>query len=157
MTTKSIWCDECKLKVYDCDHLRGKNAAPEVPADMPSDPGKRLLTFLAFGGEVAAFSMATIRTDPQLIVKPRRLVVDPTIAPDFMLMDIKIGNCSHFASYSSTGASCAIFPPTPPKYEPIANLAGLPVIQIGQYVCLVVRNKSNFHREFNALMWCDIV
>lgn len=155
MKTKATWCDECKLKVYDCAHLSGRDAAPEVPDDLPRDPSKRALVFLAFNSEVAAFSTCALRVDPQLVVKPRRLVVDPLIANDFMLIDIKIGSMSQFAAWGGGGVSTAIFPPTPPRYEPIANLSGLPQVQIGQHLILLLMNRSSCSREFNALVWCD--
>jgi hypothetical protein len=153
--TKKTWCDECKIMVYDCDHLRGRDASLEVPKDLPRDPGKRALVFLAFNQIIPAAATAIINVDTQVVVKPRRIVVDPTIADGFMLMDVRIGHFSFFAACSGGGASCAVFPPTPPKYEPIANLAGLPKILLGQKMSLVVRNRDFATKEFNALVWCD--
>jgi hypothetical protein len=153
--TKAIWCDECKISVYDCDHLSGRNAAPEVPNDVPSDPSKRGLVFLAFGADIPGSSTMSVYANPQLNVKPRRLVVDPLIAPYFRILDIKIGRNSQFANASGGGVGAGIFPPTPEKYQPIANLDGFPIVVAGVSMVISVYNRGNATMEFNALVWCD--
>jgi hypothetical protein len=157
MKMKKIWCDECKFMVFNCRHLEGRDASEIVPADMPRDPGKRELVFLAINGLVPGTSTMNLSTNPQIIVKPRRLVVDPNVAPFFQILDIKIGHNSQFASSTGNGVSASIFPPTPEKYQPVANLDGLPVITVGQHLIFSVYNKGGALQEFNALIWCDHV
>lgn len=156
LSTKSVWCDECKLKVFECEHLAGKDASAEVPDDVPADRNRVETVFLAFNSGVSGYGTANVGSNPQLNVKPRRLVVDPLIADSFMISDIKIGHYSQFAAATGGGVSCAIFPPTPPKYQPIANLSGLPIVKVGQYMFIQVYNRSPAHLEFNALVWCDV-
>lgn len=154
--TKAVWCDECKLKVFECEHLRNSNdASLEVPRDIPRDPGKRELVFLAINDLVPAQSVVHIGANPQISVKPRRLVVDPDISAFFRILDIKIGHYSQFAASAGRGVSASIFPPTPQKYQPVANLDGLPVIPLGKYLIFTVMNVSQSVSEFNALVWCD--
>ena|SRR5579863_1224458 len=159
ISTKTTWCDECKLKVFECDHLRHRDAedvevARSVPHDMPRDPDRNGLVFLAFNSVIPALTTCNLHAAPQVVVKPRRLVVDPKIADACLLLDIKIGMNSQFAAWGG-GVSCAIFPPTPPKYQPIANLSGLPVINIGQNLILTILNRDTTAQDFNALVWCD--
>jgi hypothetical protein len=155
LSTKSVWCDECKLKVFECEHLLGKDASAEVPNDIPSDRNRVETVFLAFNAIIPGQAVANVSTNPQVDVKPRRLVVDPLVANHFMIMDIRVGVCSQFAAYSAGGVSAAIFPPTPPKYQPVANLGNLPVVRVGQHMFIQVRNRNPAHLEFNALVWCD--
>jgi hypothetical protein len=155
LSTKSVWCDECKLKVFECEHLSGKDASAEVPNDIPSDKNRVETVFLAFNAIIPGQAVANVGSNPQVNVKPRRLVVDPLVADHFMILDIRIGVCSHFGASTGGGVSCAIFPPTPPKYQPVANLGNLPVIRIGQHVNILVKNRSPACLEFNALVWCD--
>lgn len=155
LATKTVWCDECKIKVFECEHLRGRDASAEVPNDIPSDRGRVELVFLAFNARISGDAVAAVNSNPQVNVKPRRLVVDPLIADNFMILDVKIGNFSRFAACSGGGASCAVFPPTPPKYQPVANLSGIPIVRVGQHMSLVIRNRSPAMLEFNALVWCD--
>lgn len=155
IATKSVWCDECKLKVFECEHLAGKDAGAEVPDDIPADRRRVQTVFLAFNSRVHGKATANIVANTQLDVKPMRLVVDPLVADNFMILDIRTGNYSNFASSTGGGVSSAIFPPTPPKYQPVANLAGLPIIKVGQCMVLSILNRNPALLEFNALVWCD--
>jgi hypothetical protein len=151
--TKKIWCDECRFMVYGCEHLIKRDATVETPADIV--PGKSQLVFLSFNAVVPGCCETTIVQHPQIRIKPRRLVVDPLVAPDFMLVDICLGNMSSMAAAPGGGVSCAVFPPTPPRYEPVANLLGLPIVEVGRIVTLRLMNRAPMTREFSALMWCD--
>ena len=157
MTSKKTWCDECKITVYDCDHLKGRDAAAEVPEDMPRDRKKIGLVFLSFNENFPGSSTLTIAANPQVPVKPRRLVVDPNVAAYFKILDIKIGYCSQFAAATGGGVSASIFPPTPEKYQPIANLDGLPIIPVGRHLMLTLHNQGCAMMNFNALVWCDFL
>lgn len=56
---------------------------------------RRLVLPMASTGTVAAAAAATITARPQTIAfKPQRIVIPSTIAPDFDILDVKVGNKS---------------------------------------------------------------
>lgn len=62
-------------------------------------PGEANLQPLGFESlNVGAGATVQVTTQPQTLFKPMRLCVPTTIAPDFVLEDVKVGNVSQFPS-----------------------------------------------------------
>lgn len=65
---------------------------------------------------VAAGAAATISTQPQTLFRPERLVVPASLAPSFVLTDVKVGNVSQFPNagelpleiFAQNGVDCTI-------------------------------------------------
>lgn len=100
---------------------------------------------------VAAYASARVETIVQVQLKPVRLVVDPEAAPDFTIDDIQVGRNSQFAAAGHVAAT--IFPPNPHDQNPINNLAGIDKVQAGMKISLNITNKSNFTRNFSAVIY----
>lgn len=65
---------------------------------------------------VAGGAAATIRANPQTLFRPERLVVPASLAPSFVLTDLKVGNVSQFPNtgelpleiFAQNGVDCTI-------------------------------------------------
>lgn len=127
-----------------------------IDTDAPAKPSEDRLVLVPFGPTiVGAFLTVTVRAEPQAALRPRRLVIPPSIGKFFTLGDLKIGRVSE---YSNVGeVSCDVFPPHPKGANPIENMLGLPVIELGQYVTLQVTNASGGVLTFSALMYAERV
>lgn len=70
---------------------------------------RRLVLPLASTGTVAAAASATITSRPQTIAfKPQRVTIPATIAPDFTIEDIKVGNTSQLVQSGSLPAEAFV-------------------------------------------------
>jgi|SRR3972149_307735 len=165
METKR-WCPGCKFMVYGfCPHdmtktlreIARSGADENVP--LPSDrkivaPALRsYLMMLPFEAQVSGLSSAMATAQPQLLFRPKRLVVPPEVGVLFLLGDLKIGISSQFAAPGNVSMSAFPPDPDPEKGFPIDNLAGMPTVQVGQCITLSVSNRDASSRHFSALMY----
>ncbi len=66
---------------------------------------RRLVLGMSSTGAVAAGAVVSITARPQnLAFKPQRIVIPSTIAPDFLITDIKVGNVSQVVQSSTLPA-----------------------------------------------------
>lgn len=145
---KKKWCDVCKFMTYGDCH-------PAIKIPVPPDVvlEKRFgLTLLSFTGDVPGMSTYNLEAHPQVAGRPLHLGVDPTVAPSFRIIDLRIGRNSQFAAYNSHGVAASCFQPQPEKGSPRNNLFGLEVFTPGHIIFLTVTNISPAMLHFNALM-----
>lgn len=73
-------------------------AAGAVVTEQRPTRARRLVLPMSSSGTVAAAASATITARPQnQAFKPQRIVIPATIAPNFTIQDIKVGNISQLA------------------------------------------------------------
>ena len=149
--------------VYN-DHVCPNKVEPEKVPEFrfPSSLTRNRLakprkTFLAFDSSgVPAYATTNIIVQPQVIFKPKRLVVPPEFGAFFKLISLRVGVLEQFAG-SSGGVSMSVFPPIPPDGEPIDNLDGIDCVQIGQCLCLTITNVDTAHHDFNAIVYGETI
>jgi hypothetical protein len=159
---KKKWCERCKFLTYGCQHLPDESDAArelEPRIIMLRDGAKREVqkreTFLAFEqAAIPGCATVVVEASPQICFRPKRLVVDPLIAPYFKLRDVRCGNMYQGAGIMR-GVGCSIFAPhpDPDKFEPIDNLGTCDVCQPGVTIFLFITNVNPCHANFNALMY----
>ena len=95
-----------------------------------------------------------VATRTQIPITPLRLIVDPKIAPFFLINDIRIRG-SVLAGIPSDGVAVAAscFPATPPLDLPIDNVRGLPTINAGDAFELLVTNNRGETLHFSAVLF----
>lgn len=77
--------------------IKQANAGAVVTEQRPTR-ARRLVLPMSSSGTVAAAASATITARPQnQAFKPQRIVIPATIAPNFTIQDIKVGNISQLA------------------------------------------------------------
>lgn len=161
------WCKVCKFNQYDPHPC--KTPSPVAEDDSLSRIGtavkrrksKPTLTMLVFnseglsGGSIPGEATVVLAAQPQCPFRPKRLVVPAEIGSNFSLSDLRIGNCSQFASYAGGGVSMSAFPPDPDpeKGYPIDNLDGMPTVMPGQCLTLFVKNRNYSALQFSALVY----
>ena len=94
---------------------------------------------------VASNATASVTTRPQTLFKPMRLVVGQTIAPFFILTDLKVGNRSQFPS--SAPIPCETF-----SQNGFGVGVGLETVQAALDLTLVVQNVGPNQLDFRASM-----
>ncbi len=86
---------------------------------------RALISFCVFGGKydakVAAGASAYFVARPQVAFRPHRLVIAPSCAPFFDLLDFRVGKNSQRAEGSPV--SCEFFPPLPCDVKPAGDAA----------------------------------
>ena len=92
---------------------------------------------------IAANATASVTTRPQTLFKPMRLVVGQTIAPFFILTDLKVGNRSQFPS--SSPIPCETF-----SQNGFGVGVGLETVQAALDLTLVVQNIGPNQLDFRA-------
>jgi len=149
-STQKQWCPVCRFNQYP-PHFHPEIAAPSYKTD--ADRG---VTFLNFRERIAAETIVFIAVQPQILCRPRRLVVSPAKAAAFELLDVRIGIESHLGAWSCDGGvGCDAFPPIPKGREPIDNLAGLPAIMPGQNLLLMIKNATDRVETFRAIVYAE--
>jgi len=108
---------------------------------------RRLVLPMSSTGPVAAGAAATITARPQTIAyKPQRIVIPSTIAPDFDLLDIKVGNKSQLVQSGSLPGEA--FQPTLFDGE-----MDMDTCQTSQDFVLQVQNVGAVPRTFKAAVY----
>lgn len=92
---------------------------------------------------VLATATSTIPAAPQDLFRPERLVIDSSIAFDFGVQDVKVGNTSQLVSGGEVPA--ALF-----TEVAIDTFVHFKTAEIGNQITLTVRNKTAGTIEFSA-------
>lgn len=87
--------------MQDAAAMKVANAGAVLRSQVPSR-ARRIVLPMTSTGTVAAGTSATITARPQTMAfKPQRVVIPATIAPNFTIEDIKVGNVSQLAQSGS--------------------------------------------------------
>jgi hypothetical protein len=114
-----------------------------------SEPTKarRLVLPMASTGTVAAGTSATITSRPQTIAfKPQRVVIPASIAPDFTIEDIKVGNTSQLAQSGSLPAEAFVQTAFDVEMD-------MDTVQTSQDFVIQLTNISGAARTFRAAIY----
>jgi hypothetical protein len=128
--------------------LQAKRAAAGLIFDAQR-PGasRRLVLGMASTGTVAAGAIAQIVARPQnLAFKPQRIVIPSTIAPDFLITDIKVGNVSQLVQSGTLPAEAF----TQNLFD---GMMEMDTVQTSQDFVLQVQNIAGAPRNFNAAVY----
>jgi|SRR5580698_1864465 hypothetical protein len=153
---KKNWCSVCKFMTYGRCHeepLRSEPERDEGPIYFPSRhkismPRMILVPFAH--NVIHGQASANIEAHPQVGGRPLHLAVDPRIAPNFLINDIKIGRNSIFANWGSISAG--LFAPHQEKDGIRENLDGVEEWTVGQVLTIAVTNLNPGAMSFNAVM-----
>lgn len=97
---------------------------------------------------VGAGSLANITAQPQVPFQPTKLIVPSSQAPNFLLVDLKIGNQSQFAAGGAVPALAFS--------ETATNvLMKLDMASVAQTIQLTVQNTSGATAPFSAVLFGD--
>lgn len=108
---------------------------------------RRLTLGMSSTGTVAAGAIAQITARPQnLAFKPQRIVVPATIAPDFLITDIKVGNVSQVVQSSVLPAEAF----TQGLFD---GMMEMDTVQTSQDFVLSVQNIAGAARNFYAAVY----
>jgi len=128
---------------------RSGGGRPGVRTTVPDKAETALLGFVkdaANGGLVAAGATVSVEAEPQDAFKPEALIVDPNVAADFVVEDIKIGTKSLFVNTA----------PVPASMFTSDGLLGRMLLsktgQVSQKITVEVRNISVSSRPFYGSM-----
>ena len=111
----------------------------------PSSPRVLHLGFDS-GANIAAGASLDVITRPQDVFSPRKLMVEPLIASNFVINDVKVGNLSQFSSGTSA-VPASIFTP-----DSVANDVKYDTAQVSQDIVIRVTNISAGASRFRAAM-----
>jgi hypothetical protein len=108
---------------------------------------RRLVLGMASTGAVAAGAIAQIVARPQnLAFKPQRIVIPSTIAPDFLITDIKVGNVSQMVQSGTLPAEAF-------TQQLFDGMMEMDTVQTSQDFVLQVQNVAGAPRNFNAAVY----
>lgn len=108
---------------------------------------RRLVIGLTSSAAVVAGALATITARPQSIAfKPQRVVIPSTIAPDFIISDIKVGNKSQLVQSGELPGEA--FSP-----DLVDGEMEMDTVQTSQDFVMVVQNISGASRVFRAAVY----
>jgi len=128
--------------------LANKRASQGLVFDQQK-PGaaRRLVLGMASTGQVAAGALSAITARPQnLAFKPQRIVIPATIAPDFLIADIKVGNVSQMVQSGTLPAEAF----TQGLFD---GMMEMDTVQTSQDFVLQVQNIAGAARTFNAAVY----
>jgi hypothetical protein len=121
-------------------------AGSVVRAQVPTK-ARRLVLPMESTGTVAAGAAATITARPQSIAfRPQRIVIPSTIAPNFIILDIKVGNKSQLVQNGALPGEA--FLPTLFDGE-----MEMDTVQTSQDFVLQVQNVSGAPSQFRAAVY----
>ena len=108
---------------------------------------RRLVLGMASTGAVPAGAVVSITARPQnLAFKPQRIVIPSTIAPDFLITDIKVGNVSQVVQSSTLPAEAF-------TQQLFDGMMEMDTVQTSQDFVLQVQNIAGAPRNFNAAVY----
>ena len=108
---------------------------------------RRLVLGMSSTGAVAAGAVVSITARPQnLAFKPQRIVIPSTIAPDFLITDIKVGNVSQVVQSSTLPAEAF-------TQQLFDGMMEMDTVQTSQDFVLQVQNIAGAPRNFNAAVY----
>lgn len=108
---------------------------------------RRLVLGMQSTGTVAAGALATITARPQnLAFKPQRIVIPATIAPDFLITDIKVGNVSQLVQSGTVPAEAF-------TQQLFDGQMEMDTVNTSQDFVIQVQNTAGSARTFNAAVY----
>lgn len=108
---------------------------------------RRLVLGMSSTGAVPAGAVSSITARPQnLAFKPQRIVIPSTIAPDFLITDIKVGNVSQVVQSSTLPAEAF-------TQQLFDGMMEMDTVQTSQDFVLQVQNIAGAPRNFNAAVY----
>lgn len=108
---------------------------------------RRLVLGMSSTGAVASGAVVSITARPQnLAFKPQRIVIPSTIAPDFLITDIKVGNVSQVVQSSTLPAEAF-------TQQLFDGMMEMDTVQTSQDFVLQVQNIAGAPRNFNAAVY----
>lgn len=110
-----------------------------------SDPDKARVLYLGFqsAAAIAAGATANISANPQDVFKPRKLIIPASIAPAFVINDIKVGNISQLSSSDPVPAEAFVA-------DSVAGDVAFDTAQVSQQITFNVTNISGAPTIFRA-------
>lgn len=124
-------------------YARQANAGSLVRQQSPTKSRRQVLP-MASSGTVAANTSTTITSRPQSFAfRPERIVIPATIAPDFTVDDIKVGNTSQLTQSGSLPAEMFV-------QGSMDSTMEMDTVQTSQDFVLAVTNQSGAARTFRA-------
>lgn len=118
-----------------------------VLRDQVPTKARRLVLPMSSTGTIAGGSSATITARPQTIAfKPQRITIPATIAPDFTIEDIKVGNKSQLAQSGSLPAEAFV-------QNAFDTSMDMDTVQTSQDFVLQLTNISGAARTFRAAVY----
>jgi len=118
-----------------------------VLRDQVPTKARRLVLPMSSTGTVAAGTSATITARPQTIAfKPQRITIPATVAPDFTIEDIKVGNKSQFAQSGSLPAEAFV-------QNAFDTSMDMDTVQTSQDFVIQLTNISGAARTFRAAVF----
>ncbi len=122
------------------------NAGLIVNQQQPT-ASRRLVLGMSSTGTVASGALATITARPQnLAFKPERIVIPATIASDFLITDIKVGNVSQLVQSGTLPAEAFTQQLFDGKME-------MDTVNTSQDFVLQIQNTAGAARSFNAAVY----
>ena len=111
-------------------------------------PSEARVLHLGFdsGANIAAGASLDVITRPQDVFSPRKLMVEPLVASNFVINDVKVGNISQFSS-GTQAVPASIFTP-----DSVANDVKYDTAQVSQDIVIRVTNISAGASRFRAAM-----
>lgn len=133
-----------KAAMQQAAAIKQANAGLIVREQVPTK-ARRLILPMASTGTVAAGASVTITSRPQTIAfKPQRIIIPSTVAPDFIITDIKVGNKSQFVQSGEISAESFV----PNNGDPLEM--DFDTVQTSQDFVMQIQNISGAARTFRA-------
>ncbi len=126
--------------------LAGRQSGSMVKAQAPTKSRRTILP-IESAAAIAAGATATVSARPQDIAfKPERLIIPSTLAPDFLIVDVKVGNRSQFTQSGNVPGEA---------FMPNTNdaMVDFDTLQTSQDFIMIVQNISGAARTFRAALF----
>jgi len=126
--------------------LAGRSTGSLIRAQAPTKSRRTILP-IESSAAIAAAATATVTARPQDIAfKPERLIIPTTLAPDFLIVDIKVGNRSQFTQSGNVPGEAFL-----PNSDDA--MVDFDTLQTSQDFIMIVQNISGAARTFRAALF----
>lgn len=126
--------------------LAGRSSGSLIKRQSPTKSRRTILPIESTVA-IAAGATATVTARPQDIAfKPERLIIPSTLAPDFLIVDIKVGNRSQFTQSGNVPGEAFL-----PNAED--SMVDFDTLQTSQDFIMIVQNISGAARTFRAALF----
>lgn len=126
--------------------LAGRGTGSMIKQQSPTKSRRTILP-IESSAAIAAGATATVSARPQDIAfKPERLIIPSTLAPDFLIVDIKVGNRSQFTQSGNVPGEAFV-----PNSDD--SMVDFDTLQTSQDFIMIVQNISGAARTFRAALF----
>jgi hypothetical protein len=126
--------------------LAGRSQGSMIRNQVPTKSRRTILP-IESATAIAAGVTSNVTARPQdLAFKPERLIIPSTIAPDFLIVDIKVGNRSQFTQSGNVPGEAFI-----PNSDDA--MVDFDTLQTSQDFVMIVQNISGASRTFRAALF----